>query len=456
MTDPKRRRIVIYGKDARTDAIAGACAASPARPELFIYSQFRIPGLIAKATRFHQGLLDDVDAMVAFARNVGAELAIIGPEEPLADGLVDALVSELGIPCFGPTQELAQIESSKTWSRLLVDKYGIAGNPTYEVVRAVDALPAVFERLGEFVVKPDGLTGGKGVSVFPEHFTDAERPLDAALDYASSLIADSGQVLIEERLDGEEFSLQTITDGTSFVHFPLVQDHKRALEGDTGPNTGGMGSYSFPDFSLPFLTEDEIAQARSINEQVAAALEQETGQPYRGVLYGGFMATADGIRLIEYNSRFGDPEAMNVLALLDCDFAEMAWATATGRLADITPKFRAEATVCKYIVPLHYPSGKGAGDPVSVDPEVRAADDVGIFWAATNLDANGTDVTLTGSRALAVVGTGPTVEIAESRAEWAANHVRGPVRHRRDVGTQELINRRIEHMESLRCVTGRR
>jgi phosphoribosylamine--glycine ligase len=259
-------------------------------------------------------------------------------------------------------------------------------------------------------------------------------------------------VQIEERLEGEEFSLQTITDGTTVIHCPLVQDHKRAYEGDRGPNTGGMGSYSCPDFSLPFLERDDVVKAKRINEQVIHALASETGEPYRGVLYGGFMATRDGVRLIEYNCRFGDPEAMNVLPILRGDFVDICSAAVRGELADVPCSFERKATVCKYIVPRNYPNKTPDGEQIDVPEIDRYALDLKWYWAACKQKDEGKDIYLTSSRSGAFVGLGDTLEQAEAIAERAASEVENgnPVRHRADIGRADVIDARISHMESIR------
>ncbi len=307
-----------------------------------------------------------------------------------------------------------------------------------------EGLRQYMSELGEFVIKPDGLTGGKGVQVFGEHL----HSIEDALSYCHAILAKHGRVEVEERLEGEEFSLQTITDGDTIIHCPLVQDHKRAYDGDEGPNTGGMGSYSCPDFGLPFLDARDIETAQSTNEQVIHALARETGKPYRGVLYGGFMATGDGVRLIEYNARFGDPEAMNVLPLLEADFVELCRATAEGNLGRVACSFASKATVCKYVVPESYPDGPATRAAIVVPDEYRERTDVRWFWAACRQE--GSDVHLTGSRAGAFVGIGDTLEAAERVAEEAASAVGGPVRHREDIGRTEIIDARIRHMETLR------
>jgi phosphoribosylamine--glycine ligase len=427
-------RVLVVGKDARTDALVEGLAGSA---EVIGYSDLRNPGLAARCASLVIGPLDDVDRMAAAAK--GVDLVVIGPEGPLAAGLADA-VEALGIPCFGPRRNLARIETSKAWTRSLVEERGIEGNPAHRTFTSVDGLRAYVEELGAVVVKPDGLTGGKGVKVQGEHLASP----DEAVAYATACLEADGQVVVEEKLEGEEFSLQTITDGSAVVHCPAVQDHKRAFDGDTGPNTGGMGSYSWPDGLLPFISAEDLRAAQAINEKVVAALGG-----YRGVLYGGFMATRDGVRLIEYNARFGDPEAMNVLNLLDHDLLELTLATATGRLGSLDVRFRKQATVCKYVVPAAYPEPGGAGDEVSVADGAGGAK---VYWAAVS--AEGGRAVMTGSRALAFVGAGDTLGAAEQVAEAGASSVTGNVRHRRDIGTADAIARRLAHMRSLREPSG--
>jgi phosphoribosylamine---glycine ligase len=440
------------GKDARTDAILAAWQASPSEPELFALAEKRSPGFDDKCKAVYTSDdLTDLDLLARIVKEVEPDLAIVGPEEPLEAGFVDKLES-LGIPTFGPTKELAQIETSKSWTRELIDRNPIAGNPEYKIFESPEGLQRYLEGLGEFVIKPDGLTAGKGVRVSGEHLNS----LAEALEYAESLIESDGRVLIEERLEGEEFSLQTITDGETCIHCPPVQDHKRAFEGDTGPNTGGMGSYSCPDHSLPFLTPDDLAQAQQINEQVIKALNREVGHPYRGVLYGGFMAVHDGIRLIEYNARFGDPEAMNVLPLLRADFFELSKAVAKGTLGSVPYEFEPRATVCKYIVPKDYPGGAAAsGRKFTLPKDLLENQNLRWYWASC--EQKNDTVELSSSRSGAVVGIGNTLAEAEQLAERAANRIEEAnddiVRHRSDIGRADVIETRVQHMKAVRSAT---
>ncbi len=204
--------------------------------------------------------------------------------------------------------------------------------------------------LAGIVLKPDGLTGGKGVLVQGDHFqTRAE-----ALEHCRNILKTHPSVTIEEKLEGEEFSLQCLCDGRTVVATPPVQDHKRRFIDDRGPNTGGMGSYSCADHLLPFLDSAAVADGLEITRKVAEAIRLETGVPYKGIMYGGFMVTASGVKLIEYNARFGDPEAMNILPLLRTDFIDVCRAIIDGTLDRLDIVFEKKATVCKYVVPIGY------------------------------------------------------------------------------------------------------
>jgi len=445
MRSHRSSRILVVGKDARTDALAAALSASPLTAELYALSELENPpGLLRLCEEVRRGSLVDLEWMESTTREIGPDLVVVGPEEPLAAGYVDRL-EELGIPAFGPPSELAAIESSKAWARSLLEKYDIPGNPAHRAFESPESLLDYMEELGDFVVKPDGLTAGKGVKVLGEHL----HSIDEALAYATDVLQDHPRVQIEERLDGEEFSLQTITDGEAVIHCPLVQDHKRAFSGDQGPNTGGMGSYSCADFSLPFLSDADVLQAHTISEKVIAALASETGKPYKGVLYGGFIATADGVRLIEYNARFGDPEAMNVLPILDADLAEICFAVAEGELAEADWSFQPRATVCKYVVPEAYPQ---KSDPAKLRITPTELDRFGAAWYWAACEQHGEDIFMTSSRTGAFVGSGDSLQKAETAAEQAAQELqRGrPIRYRSDIGTEPLIRKRIDHMQQLR------
>ena len=227
---------------------------------------------------------------------------------------------------------------------------------------------------------------------------------------------------------------------------PAIQDHKRAYEGDTGPNTGGMGTYSDANHSLPFLSHDDITKAHEINIKTAKAVKDKFGEQYKGILYGGFMSTANGVKLIEYNARFGDPEAMNVLALLESDFIDICYGISNGTLDQVNTRFLNKATVCKYAVPEGYPANPVKGEPIDVSD---ISNPNGLFYASVDVQ-NGRLVEV-GSRTLAVVGMADSISEAEAVAEKELSSIKGPLFHRIDIGTDEIIQKRIDHMNSLRC-----
>jgi phosphoribosylamine---glycine ligase len=354
----------------------------------------------------------------------------------------------LGIPCIGPTQSLARLESSKAFTRDLLARHKIPGNPAYRAFTSMEGIEAFLKELGDYVVKPDGLTGGKGVKLSDAHLYS----INEAAAYCQQLL-DEGHpaVVIEEKLDGEEFSLMSFCDGTHVSDMVVVQDHKRAGEGDTGPNTGGMGSYSCADHSLPFLLPEHVREASAINRAVARALASDTQQKYKGILYGGFMATAKGLRLLEYNARFGDPETLNVLSILKTDLADICEAIIEEKLDQLTIAFEQRATVCKYLVPEGYPDAPIKGVPIDLSRVPAESRNLRIYQSAVEPVPHGTGLSLTGSRAIAVVGIGDDLNTAQKIAEEAAMAVVGPVYHRKDIGTPELIQRRIAHMKALQA-----
>jgi phosphoribosylamine---glycine ligase len=435
-------RVAVIGEDGRTSAIIELLRRSKRIvgevPRLSKWKTFKIP-----SSRFEEVRLS---IQWLIKHNEKPDIVVCGPEEPLSteEGIVNWLWREFRIPCVGPTKKPAQIESSKSFARQLLAKHGIPGNPKFRFFYDMGGIEAYLKELGDFVVKPDGLTGGKGVKVSGEHLRSIE---DAVLYCEEVFDEKHPAIVIEEKLEGEEFSLQSFCDGTHVVDMPVVQDHKRAHAGDTGPNTGGMGSFSCENHSLPFLSRDDLEQAKTINRRVVKALLRETGEPYKGILYGGFMATRNGVRLIEYNSRFGDPEALNVLPLLRTDFVDVCEAIIRGTLDKLQIEFEHLATVCKYVVPEGYPRDLVKGAPIYWD--VNESDKLRIFKAAVDEGEDGV-YRLSGSRAVAFVGIGADIAEAEMIAEKAASAVRGPVEHRKDIGTSELIATRVAHMRALR------
>ncbi|NLD82106.1 MAG: phosphoribosylamine--glycine ligase, partial [Smithella sp.] len=403
------------------------------------------PGIASLSEICKLGSYSDLSGITDFALDNKIDFAVIGPEDPLNNGIVDALI-QCGIPSVGPVKSLARLETSKSFTRNLVDKYNISGNPKFKVFTTPDGLEAFLEQLDGIVLKPDGLTGGKGVLVQGDHF----KSRDEALKLCRQILKESSSVIVEEKFDGEEFSLQCLCDGKTVVGTPLVQDHKRRFDGDQGPNTGGMGSYSLPDHLMPFLKASDVEEGLEITRQVAAALLKETGTPYKGVMYGGFIATKDGVKLLEYNARFGDPEAMNILPLLKTDFVDICRHIINGTLNTLKIEFDPKATVCKYVVPKGY--GLPADHPDAASS--RAKIEVGNVRKArlyySSVDKKEDGLYLSSSRAIGIVGIADNLDEARIIAEEGVKAVKGPVAYREDIGTQALIQKRIDHMKKIR------
>ena len=391
--------ILLVGNGAREHAMAEAISRSQQNPRLFSFMKANNPGIASLSEKIRIGSYSDLAAITDFATENKIELAVIGPEDPLNNGVVDAL-AKYGIPAVGPNKSLARLETSKSFTRNLVSKYRIPGNPQFKVFTATDGVEHFLNSLEGIVLKPDGLTGGKGVLVQGDHFTTK----DEALQLCQQILKESSSLIIEEKFDGEEFSLQCLCDGKTVVGTPLVQDHKRRFDGDCGPNTGGMGSYSMPDHSLPFLKPQDIEEGLEITRQVAAALLKETGSPYKGVMYGGFIATKNGVKLLEYNARFGDPEAMNILPLLKTDFVSICRHIIAGTLDQLKIEFALKATVCKYVVPKGYGLPADHSDAASSRAKIEVGDIRKARLYYSSVDKKEDGLYLSSSRAIGIVG----------------------------------------------------
>ena len=434
--------ILIVGSGAREHAIAKVLCRTSPDALIFCYGNSHNPGIRQLASQYLCADLQDLDRIAQSAQAWKIEMAIIGPEAPLEQGLADRL-TQIGIATVGPTRDLARIESSKSFTRHLLQQYQIPGSPLFRFFHNMNGAAAFLQELGEhhYVIKADGLMGGKGVKVAGDHL----HSITDALAFCQELTDAGLPFLIEEKLEGQEFSLLCFTDGNCLIPMPLVQDHKRAFDQDKGPNTGGMGSYSCADHSLPFLKPGDLQSAMAINQQVLQALQTECRQRYKGILYSSFMATRDGVKLIEYNARFGDPEAINILSLFDQDFAALCWAISQGSLTDEHVRFKALATVCKYAVPMGYPDLSLKNIPLDVSA-IQNPDC--LYYAAVNEQEG--QLIATGSRTIAVLGQASTLAEAEKLAEAEISRIEGEFFYRRDIGSADLIKQRIDHMKRLR------
>ncbi|WIV66578.1 phosphoribosylamine--glycine ligase [Natrialbaceae archaeon AArc-T1-2] len=461
-----RENVLLIGGGGREHAIARALedsealrasssrtASDDSEADLYACASNRNPGIARIASGFETLEETDPEAVVSYAEEVDATLAVVGPETPLEAGVVDAL-EDAGVYAFGPREADARIETDKAFQRRFMAENDVAGCPDYEVFDDTEAACEFIDEYdGDLAIKPAGLTGGKGVKVIGDQVTAEE---------GKAYIRDSeyDRIVLEERLVGEEVTIQAFVANGDVRTTPAVQDHKRAYEGDEGPNTGGMGSYSDATDELPFMTADDYERAVEIMEAVVDGLED-----YRGILYGQFMLTAEGPKVVEFNARFGDPEAMNTLPVLETDFLDILVAARDGeQLPDL--EFSDQATVCKYAVPEGYPTDPNAGAKVRIDEEsvaraARATDnssgdepresagDARLFYAS--VDERDDGIYTTTSRSFAVVGLADTIadaeEIAEDALEAAGEE---GLRMRHDIGEEGLVQQRIDHMNELR------
>ena len=438
-------RVLAVGGGAREHAIVAALARSGA--EIFACMRNSNPG-IARASK---GVLltdeTNVPKVVQFAKSKRTELAVIGPEAPLEAGLADALITAR-IATASPSKAAARLETSKSFMRELLTKHKIKGAVPFRKAVSLDEVGQALEELGlEVVVKPIGLTGGKGVKVFGEHMMDKKDIMAYAEEIFSNRIGGSASLIIEEKLVGEEFTVQAFCDGRKVVPMPAVQDHKRAYEGDKGPNTGGMGSYSQEDGLLPFLRRDEYLAAVEIMNEVVAALRRENSE-YRGTMYGQFMLTSKGPKVIEFNARFGDPEAMNVLSLLKGDFVEICEGMADGDVAKDLVRFDPKASVCKYVVPEGYGTKSLSGAELMVDE--KAVEEEGALLYYANVNEKDGKIFTTSSRAIGIVGIAPSIGEAERIAERGIGHVSGRIHVRHDIAKKEMLDAKIRRMDQIR------
>jgi phosphoribosylamine---glycine ligase len=439
-------KALVVGGGAREHAIARALARSDG-VDVYVYAKHTNPGLAALAKGYENGDETNPRAVTAYAMRVKAEVAAIGPEAPLAAGVSDALAQQ-GVKVAAPSQAAAEIETSKRFMRELLAKHRVPGNLAAHYFEDAAAAKRKLKENGlRWAIKPVGLTGGKGVRVHGDHFTTYEEGA-AYIDQVIREGAGGHGVLLEELAEGEEFTLQAFADGHRIVPTIAVQDHKRLLPDDRGPNTGGMGSYSQADGLLPFLPRGAWEDALQILRRVVAALAA-AGRPYVGPIYGQFMLTPDGPRIIEVNARFGDPEAMNVLHLFRGNYAELCLRMAEGRLADAHVEFDRLATVVKYVVPEGYGVKPKPGAEVRVDEAAIHRAGAEAYYASVDAVGPGV-VRTTSSRAVAVLGAGETIKEANESCEDGLKHVTGShlfIRH--DIGTVPLIEKRLKHMNLL-------
>lgn len=409
--------VLVIGSGAREHALVTALLADET-----VESVVCAPGNVGIAQQVTTMPVDATDpaAVADLADSLDVDLVVVGPEAPLVAGVADA-VRERGIPCFGPSREAAQLEGSKAFAKEVM---ALAGVPTAmaHVCTSIDEVTHALDQFGApYVVKDDGLAAGKGVVVTDDR--------DAALAHARACIDAGSSVVIEEYLDGPEVSLFAICDGTRAVPLQPAQDFKRALDDDLGPNTGGMGAYS----PLPWAPADLVNEVMTRVIQPTVDEMRHRGTPFVGLLYAGLALTSRGLRVIEFNARFGDPETQVVLARLETGLGRVLLAAAAGRLDEIEPlRWRDASAVTVVLAAAGYPEAPRTGDRIDGLADAAEVDDVQVFHAGT-AERDGVVVT-NGGRVLSVTGTGATLAKARERAYAAVDriHIDG-AHHRSDI-----------------------
>lgn len=420
--------ILLLGSGGREHAIAKKLAASPRCGKLYI-----APGNGGTSQEGENISLDENDptAVAAFAKDHGCGMVVIGPEAPLVVGVADA-VRDAGIPCFGPGAEGAQMEGSKLFSKQLMERAGVPTAAYGSFTDEQSALDYVNAQGAPLVVKADGLAAGKGVIVA----TELEQALDAVHECFSGAFGDAGNtVVVEEMLTGPECSLLAFTDGITVRPMATSQDHKRALEGDLGPNTGGMGVYS----PVPIVTPEEHETMVAIMHQTIEQLHRE-GIDYRGCLYGGFMLTPAGPKVLEFNARFGDPETQVILPRLQNDLVDVMLACAEQRLDEVELSWCDDWAVSVVLTSAGYPGSYEKGKVITGIEDAEALDGVTVYHAGTR-EQDGQILT-NGGRVIDVTALGATFEDARNLAYAACEKIDfegKTLRH--DIGLRALKGR---------------
>ncbi len=437
-------KIGLVGSGGREHAIAKVLCKASLRDSLYVYGSHQNPGIQQLATSSLIGEMHDIQKMDEFFSTNGVDLVVVGPEVPLISGISDRLRLK-GIKVIGPTKAQARLEGDKVFMRDLLRRRVKKGSPRWKEVRDITSARDFINEVGQVAVKPIGLTGGKGVSVMGVHC----HSIEDALKKVQIALEQDGVVLLEERLIGEEFSRIAFVSDGKVSAMPVAQDFKYAFDGDQGGMTGGMGAYSMADGSLPFLNKEDLQEADSILQLTVDAIEEESGESYRGFLYGQFIATAHGVRVIEFNVRLGDPEAINMMALLETDAPAFLSDLADGLLQKDKAIFNPKASVSKYLVPAAYP--ELGNEQVVIDLNEEEIEKEGFSVIFASIIQKQRALESLGSRALAIVGVGEDACSISEKMEELLERIEPPdLRHRRDVGDENIIQNKIQKMSSLR------
>ena len=463
-------KVLIVGSGGREHALAKLIRRSVLEPRIFVAMDYRNPGLEKEASetggKWFVVKTTSPKDVAKVAEEVSPDLVVIGPEEPQFSGVTDHL-REKGFTVFGASSKCAEIEKSKVFARTLMWKYGIEGRLYFKAFRDIEEARKFIEFAGDVVIKPARQAGGKGVKVVRDTQAYLSRDrLEVKKGYVEKLFNEMNKysdidykIIVEQRVEGVEYTSMVITDGETVLPLPLVQDHPHAFEFDTGPETGGMGSIQGPGWTLPFITLDEYRKTVEIVSKVLNALQNEVRDRYIGAFAGQMMLTGLwGPTVIEFYSRFGDPEISNMVPITLSDFLEILDKAAERRLASAKLVIDEETvTIVKAVAPAGYPDNKAAASnhPIRVDEAKIKELGCELLYASVELRSDGVLYTK-GSRAFEVVCYGKSYEEAYKKSEEAVACIESldgwPLFHRSDIGSKELLEDRMRVAKRVRTV----
>lgn len=413
--------------------------------KVFSYMDTKNPGIATLADDFELGSLSESDRIIDYAKKKKADIVIITTATPLKTGLVDALEKE-NIFAFGPNRVAAKLETDKAFARGLMQKYNIKAVPKFQIF--TDFGPAIefAKQLNwNVAVKPAGLTEGLGVKVFGDQLKNS-RDVIEQIDFVLNSKPGNTKVIIEEKLEGEEFTLQCIVCDSIVIPTPAVQDFKKLLPGDKGANTASMGSYSDTGTLLPFMTQEDYDTAINVIRDTIKAFHSETGLNCRGFLYGQFMLTKQGLKLIEFNFRPGDPEWLDTVVVLKDNILDLIKNALNNK--EGLPHFEKKATVCKYIVPMSYPEKLNEVLDISLEEDKIKKNDVGIYYSC-GIDDDG-KLNVGTERGIALIAKGNTIYEANKKLEKGMAHIKGNFYYRNDIGSRQMIRQKMVHIHEIR------
>ena len=452
-------KVLLVGDGARENALADALGSSPKGYKVYAVSSFINPGIneIVNKTggKYFKGNINSPEFIKEVIREVNPDFGVIGPEDPLFHGVANAFREE-GLPVVGPDKECAMIERSKVWMRELMWKYNIPGRLRFKAFSDLkEAINFILEYGGSIAVKPSEQVGGKGVKVVADlqaYLSQEKRNAIArGIDGIAGYVSDKVKIIVEEKVDGPEYTLHVLTDGYSFLPLPLAQDYKHAYEDGIGPETGGMGSISGPEYGLPFINDEEYKRSFEIVKMTAEAIKKEVGKDYIGILSGQMMLTGVwGPTIIEYYSRLGDPEASAIIPRIESDFGEVLELLATRRLNKAKIEVNPKPSVVRALAPLGYPLNRTMASNHRISVDLQKMRELGckVYFGSVALE--GMQLVTKGSRALEIVAIDEDFEKASDKLDKCLNYVSSDtkliVRH--DIG--RTVREQVEKAEIVR------